>query len=61
MRFAPIVSILVACLTLNAETIQGKVVRVSDGDTVTILDEAREKKVGILVASSKSRLGISKR
>ena len=28
MRLAPIVSILVACLALNAETIQGKVVRV---------------------------------
>ena len=32
---------LVACLALNAETIQGKVVRVSDGDTITILDEAK--------------------
>ena len=31
------------CLTLNAQTIQGKVVRVSDGDTITILDEAMEK------------------
>jgi endonuclease YncB( thermonuclease family) len=38
MRFAPIVSILVMSLALNAQTIQGKVVRVSDGDTITILD-----------------------
>ncbi len=46
MRFAPIVSILVACLALNAQTIQGKVVRVSDGDTITILDEGKvENKV----------------
>lgn len=29
------------CLTLNAQTIQGKVVRVSDGDTITILDETK--------------------
>ena len=42
MRFAPIVSILVMSLTLNADTIQGKVVRVSDGDTITILDEGEE-------------------
>ena len=41
MRLAPIVSMLVMSLALNAETIQGKVVRVSDGDTITILDEAR--------------------
>ena len=37
MRFAPIVSILVACLALNAQTIQGKVVRVADGNMITIL------------------------
>ena len=42
MRLAPIVSILMTCLTLNAQTIQGKVVRVSDGDTITILDEGEE-------------------
>lgn len=42
MRFAPIVSILMTCLTLNAQTIQGKVVRVSDVDTITILDEGEE-------------------
>ena len=41
MRFAPIVSMLVACLALNAQTIQGRVVRVSDGDTITILDEGK--------------------
>ena len=46
MRLAPIVSMLVMSLTLNAQTIQGKVVRVSDGDTITILDEAKvENKV----------------
>ena len=38
MRFAPIVSMLVMSLALNAQTIQGKVVRVYDGDTITILD-----------------------
>ena len=41
MRLAPIVSILMTCLALNAQTIQGKVVRVSDGDTITILDEGK--------------------
>ena len=41
MRFAPIVSMLVMSLALNAQTIQGKVVRVSDGDTITILEEAK--------------------
>ena len=41
MRFAPIVSMLVMSLALNAKTIQGKVVRVSDGDTITILDEVK--------------------
>lgn len=46
MRLAPIVSILVMSLALNAQTIQGKVVRVSDGDTSTILDEGKvENKV----------------
>ena len=38
MRFAPLVSMLVACLTLNAQTIQGKVVRVADGDTIRVLE-----------------------
>lgn len=46
MRFALIVSFLLSFLTLNAQTIQGKVVRVSDGDTITILDEGKvENKV----------------
>ena len=46
MRLAPMASILMTCLTLNAQTIQGKVVRVSDGDTITILDEGKvENKV----------------
>ena len=46
MRLAPMAPILMTCLTLNAQTIQGKVVRVSDGDTITILDEAKvENKV----------------
>jgi endonuclease YncB( thermonuclease family) len=30
---------------LNAQTLQGKVVRVADGDTITVLDEAMVKKV----------------
>ena len=34
MRFAPIVSMLVMSLALNAQTIQGKVVRVSDENTI---------------------------
>ena len=38
MRFAPIASILMTCLTLNAQTIQGKVVRVSDGDTIAVFE-----------------------
>ena len=38
MRLAMIVSILVSCLTLNAQTIQGRAVRVADGDTLTVLD-----------------------
>lgn len=41
MRFASLVSMLVMSLALNAHTIQGKVFRVSDGDTITILDEAK--------------------
>ena len=38
MRIAFIVSIIVANLALNAEMLQGKVVRVADGDTITVLD-----------------------
>lgn len=35
-----ILSFFAVCLALSANTIQGKVVRVSDGDTITILDSA---------------------
>lgn len=38
MKLALIVSLLVMSLALNAQTIQGKVVRVYDGDTITILN-----------------------
>ena len=38
MKIAIIVSLLVTSLALNAQTLQGKVVRVADGDTITILD-----------------------
>jgi len=38
MKIALIVSLLVTSLALNAETLQGRVVRVADGDTITILD-----------------------
>ena len=41
MRFVPIVSIILSYLALNAQTIQGKVVRVVDGDTITIRDEVK--------------------
>ena len=46
MKLALIVSSLVMSLVLNAQTLQGKVVRVADGDTITILEEAKiENKV----------------
>lgn len=38
MKIALIVSLLVTSLALNAETLQCKVVRVADGDTITVLD-----------------------
>ena len=38
MKIALIVSLLVTSLALSAETLQGKVVRVADGDTIAILD-----------------------
>ncbi len=41
MRFTSLVPTLVMSLSFDAETIQGKVVRVSDGDTITILDEVK--------------------
>lgn len=37
MRLSIIASLLVSCLALDAQTLQGKVVRVADGDTITIL------------------------
>ena len=40
MKLVLIVSFLVMSLALNAQTLQGKVVRVYDGNTITILDEA---------------------
>ena len=36
MKIALIVTVLVANLALNAEMLQGKVVRVADGDTITV-------------------------
>ena len=47
MRIVAIASAVLASLALNAETLQGKVVRVADGDTITILDEAKVEKVGL--------------
>jgi len=41
MRLAPIVSILVACLALNAETIQGEVVRVVESRPFNKLEAHR--------------------
>lgn len=41
MKIALMVSLLVTSLVLNAQTIQGRVVRVVDEDTITILDEAK--------------------
>lgn len=38
MKIALIVSFLVTSLALSAQPLQGKVVRVADGDTITILD-----------------------
>ncbi len=57
MKMVIIVSSLVMSLALNAQTIQGKVVRVADGDTITILDEAKVEKVGVWYAQFP--LGIS--
>ena len=41
MKIALIVSLIVTSLVLDAQTLQGRVVRVADGDTITILDEAK--------------------
>ena len=43
MKIALIVSSLVSCLALSAQSLQGKVIRVVDGDTITVLDEAKKK------------------
>ena len=43
MKIALIVSLLVTSLALNAQTLQGEVVRVAYGDTITVLDEAKKK------------------
>ena len=45
MKMVIIVSSLVMSFALNAQTIQGKVVRVANGDATTILDLA--KRVGV--------------
>ena len=48
MKLALIVSFLVMCLALNAQTLQGKVVSVDDGDMITILDEGNvQGKIGL--------------
>jgi len=47
MKIAIIVSFLVTSLALNAQTLQGKVVRVADGDTITRLDEVKKNEVGL--------------
>ena len=40
MKIALIVSLLVTSLALNAQTLQGKVVSVDDGNAIMILEEA---------------------
>ena len=49
MKLALMVSMLMTSLALNAQTLQGKVVRVADVDTITILDETRVKKIGLWI------------
>jgi len=58
MRLAIIASLIVSCLALNAQTFQGKVVRVSDGDTITILDEESEVSSIVERPKSNSALGV---
>ena len=41
MKIALIVSLLVMSLALDAQTLQGKVVRVADGDTILFLRYVR--------------------
>ena len=43
MKIALIVLSLVTSLALNAEMLQGKVVRVADGNIIMILGEAKKK------------------
>ena len=43
MKIALIVSLLVMSIALNAQTLQGRVVRVADGDTITILDSTNSQ------------------
>ena len=41
MKLAILLTLLAMCELSIASTIEGKVVRVSDGDTITLLDEAK--------------------
>ena len=47
MKFALSVLVVIASLVLNAQTLQGKAVRVYDGDTIATLEEASAKKIGL--------------
>ena len=49
VKIVLIVSFLMTSLALNAQTHQGKVVRVADGDTIMILDETRVTKIGLWI------------
>ena len=59
----PIVFIISAilCITANADTLKGKVVKVSDGDTITVLDSSktqhRIRLTGIDAPESKQAFG----
>lgn len=39
MKYIYIFALLLVCLSINAETLKGKIVKVSDGDTATLLDK----------------------
>ena len=41
MKITAIIALCALALTCNAKTLQGKVVKVADGDTVTVLDAAK--------------------
>ena len=47
MKIALIVSVLVTSLALSVHPLQGKVVRVYDGDMIVILAEAKVKTIGL--------------